>query len=781
VSVLFDLQGVQSPAHGERGVARYLIELASALERLRPGLVSGYVLNPDLAVPGTIEPLTASSRFAFNDRVDATEAGVYHVGSPFEYVPLDRIWPPAVRAAGLRLTVTLYDLIPELFPEVYLTNPGTLAWYKTRLGLVRRADRVLAISQATASDAIDRLGLPRERVSVVGAGVSDRFRRPADREQAAAALQAILPQIEPGYVLYTGGIEPRKNIDRLLEAYAGLSGELRARHQLVIVCRVLPGERAELARKLRALGIADRVVFPGFVTDEALVLLYQAAELFVFPSLYEGYGLPIAEAMACGAPVLASRSSSLLELVHDEEALFDPREVASIRATLERSLSDERLRARLRERTLGERHTWDGVALRAAAVYDEVAALPRPPRRSRRRIAFVTPLPPIRSGIADYSHRLLTELVRYCDVDAFVDHEEIGAIEAPRGVAVDRLRMFDLAERTRGGYDQVVFALGNSEHHAAALALLRVRGGVVLAHDVRLTGLYWWTAAVRPDLEPRGFRHALASMYGYRVPPELGLEGALDYGSADRYGVYMAREAIAASSRFLAHSRYAAQLARLDAAPGDEAKVATVGFGFPDPGEFREAPAAGRTIATFGLVAPVKQVEKLVEAFALVAESDPHVRLAIVGPPVGEEERTRYAEQAERLGVGGRVEVTGELPDAEFRARVAATTVAVQLRATSNGESPASVADCLAAGVPTVVSALGAARELPDEVVVKVDRDVTAAALAETLRALLADDARRRRLREAGIAYARDHAFARVAEELYELVFASTVTSAEAA
>ena len=364
-------------------------------------------------------------------------------------------------------------------------------------------------------------------------------------------------------------------------------------------------------------------------------------------------------------------------------------------------------------------------------------------------------------------------------MDAFVDNEDPASIEAPPGVVVERLRSFDLAERARGGYDQVVFALGNSEHHAAALALLRSRGGIVLAHDVRLTGLYWWCAAVRPDIEPRGFRGALGAMYGYRVPPELGLEGALDYASADRYGVYMAREVIGHSEQFLVHSRYAAQLARLDAAPGDDAKVETLGFGFPDPRQFPAARAERPVIGTFGLVAPVKQIEKLVEAFALVCRGNSEVTLAIVGPPVGDEERLRYAAQAERLGIRDRVEITGELPEAEFRSRVAATTVAVQLRATSNGESPASVADCLAAGIPTVATALGAARDLPDEVIVKVERDVSAAALAETLEELLTNEGRRT-LSQAGRAFAREHSFARVAEELYERVFGERAEAASA-
>ena len=155
----------------------------------------------------------------------------------------------------------------------------------------------------------------------------------------------------------------------------------------------------------------------------------------------------------------------------------------------------------------------------------------------------------------------------------------------------------------------------------------------------------------------------------------------------------------------------------------------------------------------------------------------------LVGPPVGEAERRRYAEQAERLGVADRVEITGELSDAEFRTRIGAATIGVQLRSVSNGESAGSVADCLAAGVPTVATALGGVRELPDELLVKVERDVSAEALAETLENLLDDPARMAALRAAGLAYAREHSFARVAEQLHQMLFLgrSAGKSAEAA
>jgi glycosyltransferase involved in cell wall biosynthesis len=766
MSVVFDVQGIQSRTFGERGVARYLIELTAALEEWFPSAVDRYLINPDLPVARGLDLLPPPHRLGAVDDVPASTR-VYHLGSAFEPdVSIDGLWPPVARP--LRLVVTLYDLIPELFPETYLADPRTRRWYRTRLELVRRADRLLAISRATAEDTVERLGLPRERVVVVGAAAASRFRPPPSREAAFAQLGAAMPEIEPGFLLYTGGIEPRKNIDRLLAAYAGLAEELRRRRQLVIVCRVLPEERARLEVTLRELGIAGRVHFTGYVSDQQLVLLYGATSLFVFPSLYEGYGLPVAEAVACGAAVVASDTSSLVELVLDERARFDPYEVESIRSTISRCLTDSALLEHLRQPAAYAVDSWRDVADRTVDVYEDLKARPKIRRpRSRPRIAYVSPLPPQRSGVADYSYRLLTALQHLCDVDAFVD-ASLGVQEGPPGVHVAGLGAFQVVERLRGGYDEVFICLGNSEHHIGALDLLRRRGGIVLAHDVRLTGMYGYASLHRPELEPRSMEEILRQMYEGTLPAGLGQAGGLRLDEAHEHSFYMAREAIGLADWFVVHSHYAAQLARHDAAAKDRQKVRVSPFAFPDSALFAgfaqpEAPVIG----TFGIVAPVKQTEKVVDAFAVVAKAHPDGVLVVAGPPAGAGDYERLRTRVNELRLGQRVRLRGELDDKAFRRAIAQTTAAVQLRAMSMGESPASVSDCLAAGVPTVVTAVGAARELPDEAVVKVSPDIPADALGEVLLELLDDASRRASMRAVAERFAKEHSFERVAEFLY--------------
>jgi glycosyltransferase involved in cell wall biosynthesis len=318
----------------------------------------------------------------------------------------------------------------------------------------------------------------------------------------------------------------------------------------------------------------------------------------------------------------------------------------------------------------------------------------------------------------------------------------------------------------------VLYCLGNSEYHAAALSLLPSLPGVVLAHDVRLMGAYWWISLRRhPHIPPQTFYDALHGMYD-RLPLSLGEQGGITIEEADEFDVYMARRAIAASERFLVHSQHAAELAARDTWAGQADKVQAVPFACPPPEEFerRSAEARESVVATFGIVAPVKQVSKIVEAFAIARRDVPEAVLAIVGRPVDPSEPDRYLRQAEGLGIADRVRVTGAIEPAEYRAWLASTSVAVQLRDYAHGESAASVMECLAAGVPTIVTTIGASAELPDSCVVKVDREMTADSLGAEIASLLHDDARRADLRNAGIEYARQHSFARAAEALYEIL-----------
>jgi hypothetical protein len=306
------------------------------------------------------------------------------------------------------------------------------------------------------------------------------------------------------------------------------------------------------------------------------VALYQACSLFVFPSLYEGFGLPVVEALACGAPALAGRNSSLVELVNREEAFFDAADPASIQAALGQALIDDELRERLRAPAIRERFSWRRIADLTAAAYQEVAPHPNRPRARRRRVLSV--------GIPNAERTLpvLEALAAKCDVDVLVvDGDE--AEELPAGLRRVSVHALRLAEELRGGWDETIYWLGASTSDAFGLALLRSRPGIVVAYDLKLGAVYASAAAARPELEPRRFRDLLREMYpGYRP------NGSATTDDLERQGIYMAGEAIRNSTRFFVHDPAEESIARLEAEPGDEGKIEALGPESQRPEELAE-------------------------------------------------------------------------------------------------------------------------------------------------------------------------------------------------
>jgi glycosyltransferase involved in cell wall biosynthesis len=270
----------------------------------------------------------------------------------------------------IKSVFTLHDLIFLFHPE---THKPLNRWFLTLMmpRFLRAADAVIAVSECTKRDAVRFYGIPEEKITVIYEGVNPRFRLASPEAIAAVRARYGLPE---HFILYVGTIEPRKNLTALLEAFH----HLLATHDLRLVFVGKKGWLYEgFFRRLRELGLEDRVIFTGYVPDEDLPAIYSAADLFVFPSLYEGFGLPVLEAMACGTPVVCSNTSSLPEVAGDAALLVDPADVRALAGAMERVLTDETLRADLQARGLEQarRFSWARAAQETMQVYENVAAL----------------------------------------------------------------------------------------------------------------------------------------------------------------------------------------------------------------------------------------------------------------------------------------------------------------------------------------------------------------------------------------------------------------------
>jgi glycosyltransferase involved in cell wall biosynthesis len=272
------------------------------------------------------------------------------------FIPAHVIPIAAPLARRLRTVVTIHDLGYLHFPESH-TSAQRLMLRLTTAWSARVATRVIAISQATKHDLVQLAHIPAEKISVVHHGVAPRFN--------VAAPQ---PPTRDPYFLYVGTIQPRKNLLRLIEAFTKALPQL-GNQRLVIV-----GRRgwlsAPIEQRAAALGIADRVEFHGYVEDSQLRELLAGATAFLFPSLYEGFGLPVLEAMASGIPVLTSTTSALPEVAGDAAFLVDPTDTQAIAAGIIQLATNSDLRYDLKHRGFQriQQFTWEACARATLAV-----------------------------------------------------------------------------------------------------------------------------------------------------------------------------------------------------------------------------------------------------------------------------------------------------------------------------------------------------------------------------------------------------------------------------
>jgi glycosyltransferase involved in cell wall biosynthesis len=256
---------------------------------------------------------------------------VFH--SPVNVLP-ERVPPDCATV------VTLHDLAFLHFPHV-LTPPKRLYHRAFTIRSLRRATALITVSESTKQDAHRLVDIPIERIYTVYPCIDQRFTRSFSEEDANAFRER--QGLNTGFVLYLGTLEPRKNIPTLIDAYALLRERYNRQEKLV-----LAGGKGwlyeSIYHKVRELGLEQEVIFPGFVPDEEQALWYRAASVFAYPSLYEGFGFPVAEALACGTPVVTSNVSSLPEAGAQLALCVDPYNTAALAAALNRALTDPAIR-----------------------------------------------------------------------------------------------------------------------------------------------------------------------------------------------------------------------------------------------------------------------------------------------------------------------------------------------------------------------------------------------------------------------------------------------------
>ncbi|MCE5233540.1 MAG: glycosyltransferase [Mizugakiibacter sp.] len=786
--IVIDLQACQSRAHANRGIGRYSLSLAKAMARACGDDEIWVALNGE--IDGSVEAVRAEllgylpserviawhgtgstradaatnrwRRYAAErvrqDFLDSLRPDVVHVSSLFEGFIDDTVTSvPADRSYAV--AVTLYDLIPMVHQDVYLRDAQTRAWYFEKIEALKRADLLMGISRYSCDEAVLELGVAPARVAAISAAVDAAFRPERPTPQRARELKERLG-LGGQFVMYTGGIDYRKNIAGLIGAYAKLPERLREGHQLVIVCDVRPEQRLQLMSVAARAGLRDgEVIFTGFVDASDLVALYNLCEVFVFPSLHEGFGLPALEAMACGAPVIGANTSSIPEVIGREDALFDPRSEDAMATKLAQVMTDASFREDLSRHGLARarQFSWEACAAAALSAMRDLHArrtrtLPARERgatAARPRLAFVSPLPPEKSGIADYSAELLPALAEHYEIEAVVAQETVADGWVREHVVPRSVEWFSAHA---GRYDRVLYQFGNSIFHGHMFGLLERIPGTVVLHDFHLGGiashLEWAGKA------PGFWTRALYESHGYRAlldrqaadDPERILEmypcnaGVLE--NADGIIVHSLHSCALADRWYGAGTSLGWKvIPHLRALPECQDRV-----------EARKAlgiDAEDLVVCSFGILGPGKHSRLIIETWAASALArDPAARLIFVGGCHDPEYDRELRGIIDSHGLAGRVTITGYVDRPAYTRFLAVADLAVQLRSRSRGETSGTVLDCMAHAVPVIVNAHGSMAELPQDAVVSLPDAVAPRELAAALERLALDAGSRRALGE---------------------------------
>ena len=744
-----ELFGTQTSSR-HRGIGRYCRNLAAAI--LTEGPEHDFVFLAESNAPLDFVPVGPNARTRLVDpeptlgdaltrytRENPDGLDFLIFTNPLELTPGYNI---PIKPDDLRVGAVVYDLIPLIFQADYLLKLPREAFMMRYLWSLKRLsdyDLLFVISEATRDDLARLLNFPEEQLVTIGAGVDDPALDRVEGDDEAASLERF--GLSDSRFLYTvGASDPRKNLGGLIEAFGCLPKDLSSTRKLAITAPLTADDRRPLEERAARLGIADRLVFTGLVDDSTLRSLYRACELFVFPSLYEGFGLPIVEALWHGAAVVAGRNSSQPEAAGNAALFVNNADPLSMAEGIARLLENPELIREFKGRAFAQsrKFQWSRCARTLLEVATRHVGESSKPRRvvsstvEPLKLAWLSPLPPNPSGIADYSRSLLPAIEAGHSVDLYHDGPGIpfARLKEREGSCLDA-RVFLRMAKARG-YDAAIYQMGNSVHHFQAYEAAFILPGIVVLHDLSLIAFHY--ARTKRNGEGfQGFLEELAYAHPDRFEglrprfQEWSVRPDLMLAELIAEGMTMSKRLAEHAKALIVHSEWAA--ARLRALGPEIARKTFVIPHGAEPRPLTQAakaearvrlglPADHLLVGSFGSIHPSKLNVEAIEAFAELAKRRSDAVLLFVGEEVDE---GLARDKARSLGLEAKVRFRGRPDDLEFLDLIAASDVGINLRCPpTNGESSGALLHLLSAGVPTIVTDVGSFGELDSRVVRKI-------------------------------------------------------------
>ncbi|MGA0325083.1 MAG: glycosyltransferase [Ilumatobacteraceae bacterium] len=687
VAALVDGRVIDHPTAGERGVGRYTIGFVRAM--MSAGIDTAVLCSTQKqrdrwqdAIAGVaVKQLSRDVIVASRDH----EPWFICTQLMLHPVPLDVI-PRIITEADLRVAAIVHDVIPQRFPERYLTNDHARVQTRLRTLTCRSIDRFCANSTFTADTSAIELGVERSRIDVVGAVVEPQFQAASSTSLTAGVSSTSSRRS----VVAVTGADQRKNTERLITAWSRLPEATRRSAELVVACAAPQPTLDHWHHLAVHQGVGSDIRFTGEVTDDELVALMQQAVLGVMPSLEEGFGLPIAEMVACETPVLCSATSSMPEVAGCDDALFDPYDIENLARLLDHALNDAHFRQHvLTEETQRlQRWTVDQVGAEIVSALQQPTRPRRTPTTKPLSVAFAAPHPRSASGIGPYTHMVLEHWPQGDDVIALDDCSVLDERLNSRATQRAAVGVGSIGRTFRShDVDHLVITLGSSEHHAVSLERAAMGDAHLWLHEATALG-----AVIGPAHFGGGERWAQQRLSALGVEHSVGVD-VMNPEELHRCGITGLEQAIKEARSIIVTSQ-----------EGREALTAEYGASLPPitviplahPTRSQSA-VGGNRVVSFGVVDDNKRPEELIQ---LLAKCD-DLHLDLIGS-ITSEQRTKLIDYSMQLGVEERLAIHGRASDSALDGLLNNVRCAVQFREGHPGQMSAAICELLSRGVPVI-------------------------------------------------------------------------------
>lgn len=645
---------------------------------------------------------------------------IFYITSPFEsaFITYKKEW-----FDGVKVITTVYDIIPYVMKEKYLSDKNTYNWYMKCVENLRWVDELFVISDSVKDDLVKYLKFTPENIHTIWGAVDDRYKI-IDINNTEKSLLLEKFGITKPFIMCTGGEDGRKNLDGLIRAYSLMPESVRNSYQLVVVCKLSENGMKNLKSVAVSHNVGKDVIFTGFVSDDELLKFYNLATLMAFPSKYEGFGLPIVEAWACGTPVLTADNSSLKEISGDSAILVNANIDQSIADGMTKILSDKNLLSEYTENGMKrlELYRWDKINDNIISIINNIninkIKLSKEENK-KTKIAVFTPLPPLESGIADYSYDIINELCKYCDIDVFVEETYNANCTFPENVSLYSHRSYPARHEN---YKDTIFQVGNSEYHFYMYQYIKKYHGTVVLHDYNLHGAFYHYAVTLC----KGNYNLYKTFIDNDFTDCENYINALRNGSSnpDLYGMELNSYITDSADRIIVHSEYSRKklleknISRNVTVIPLYAEILPI-IESKSIKEKNNFPTDKIIISAFGGIHRTKRIIPLLKAFSKLKKETDNIHLMLVGKPAPDI-KAELENFISSENLKDSVTITGYTDIEKFKEYIDMSDICMNLRYPYNGETSGSLMRILAKERCAVVNDIGSFSEIPDNACMKI-------------------------------------------------------------